>query len=429
MHLDIPAALGLPLACLTGLFYAVAETWESSVRSKGSCNEKDKVRNKWVVHIGSFLLFGSGGLIITLAYASKVSVPLVNAAMMATNMFAVMILQMLLGIKWYNLSMRHGTSVFCVAVVQLAYISPGPREEVNLERAFSTIPAIVWLSVLLAMAIVCSIGIFLTRGYPLDSERKIMSWACLISCLACLTDNGASAMGDLHGQPLLAATGIYLLMSILVLVLSTKAPAVCDISSYVPLQLCWQLINNMITGFVVWDDAARLHHTAPYLLSFLLCIMSVQIARPGWAAATQRVYKTALQRQFYRIHAPHRNALIKSWKDIEAACPGRDEAAEQNAREAFAASMKAIVNRDDGMMVADLCVRLYEARGTFALCEPMWNWIQDLPVFQKLHRIDADLFQDLTKAGSKTNRAELVGQIIADVEKAVDYVPGVPGAG
>lgn len=418
MNLDIPAALGLPLAFVTGLLYAVAEIWQSYMKHKGCFDEKEQVRRKWFVNVGSFLTFGTGGLIMTLAYASKVSVPLLNAAMMATNLFAVMWWQMLLGIKWYNLSMRHGTIVFCVAVGQLAFISPRPREEVDLELVFSKAPAIIWLSALLAMAALCSIGVFRTRKHPLDSERKVLSWACLISCLACLTDNGASAMGNLHGQPLIVATGMYLLLSILVLVLSTKAPAVCDICTYVPLQLCWQLIFNMITGFLVWDDAARLQHITPYLLSFLLCILSVQIARPGWAAATAHFYKTALSRQFTGIHAANRKSLIQSWKDIKDASPGRDEAAEHKAREAFAHGMKVMVSSDDGMLVADLCVRLYEARGTFALCAPMWHWMQDLPAFKRLARVDPNLIQDVFKAMSETERAET----------SVDHAPGVPGA-
>lgn len=214
-------------------------------------------------------------------------------------------------------------------------------------------------------------------------------------------------MGKLHGLPLAVAMGIYLLVSILVLTLSTKAPGVCDVSTYVPLQLCWQLINNMLTGFFVWDDAARLEHTTPYLLSFLLCVLSVQAAQPGWAEASGGYLRKSLSQQLLTLEEVNRERLLQSWKEIKTAAPERNEEAEQHAKSTFAYFMKTLVSHDQGGRVADLCVRLYEARGTFAFNADMWLWSQEGLVLQRLVRTNPHLRQDILELMSEAELAKV----------------------
>lgn len=219
-----------------------------------------------------------GGLIITAAYASGCPVPVANATMVATNLVANMILQVALRITYYDKSMRIGTLIFAVAVYQLAYLGPAPHEDRPLGEMLARPPAYLWFMLLLVSGLISTAAIFATLNAPHESYAKIVSWAVVISILGAGTDNAAACLGLLDGWQLYSSMFLYAFVALVLLALSAKAPALCDAATYVPLQLCIQMLCNMLTGLIVWKDGDSIKLMPPYLATFAVCILSVYLA-------------------------------------------------------------------------------------------------------------------------------------------------------
>lgn len=353
-----------------------------------------------MVNMGSFLLVGMGGMIMTVGFMSGVSVPLLNAAMMATDLGTNMLMQIALGLTWYNKSMRIGTLLFAAGVVLIADVGPpGIKHEVGTTLdVFVTIQSTSWILTVAGVAIASAIGILLTRTSHEASVLKMLCWAGLVSSLACLADNTASLLGILAGVQLHLASAFYFFLGLVMIALTAKAPAVCDASLYVPVQLCWQLINNMMTGFFVWHHQDDVHNLPAYLVAFCICVTSVYLSCPGENTAVANSLHGLVWRRSWKRHVDVRERLVESWHRIRTAAPNIDEAAEESARQAMRDGLRVLMRYDQGELICDLCLSLVEDKGTFALNSTVFQWIQAAPGFTKLMARDQDFRKEMLKA-------------------------------
>lgn len=424
----MPGAFGVASAILSGILYALAAnitSYTASLKAKG--NDISDRKNLWV-HICSFVLFGIGGLLMTAAYASGDSVAFINAAMMATNLLFNMIFQMSLEINIYSKSMRFGTTIFLVAVVQLSYVGPSKRGEVDIKAMFTGQEAIAWFLVLASLAALSLIGIASTQNRDSGSFVKIGSWSMGISCLACIADNAASSFGLLQGWPLVAVVTGYVLLSIIVLGASSKAPGVCNAAVYVPAQLCLQLVLNMCTGMFVWSDAERTPALPPYLACFALCIISVGLLSEDiniWHGMRLifMIRRNKLSEGY--SSGPLGTSLLelkKHWEALNNDLSPQQRQVEENSAKAslkeslIVALSLATISHED---IVDLCMLLHEDRGNFAASAAFVRWVESQEVYLRYVSHDPkfiNAFRALLTPSERARLQTLKGGVLSETD-------------
>merc|ERR1719277_628617 len=60
--------------------------------------------------------------------------------------------------------------------------------------------------------------------------------------------------------------------------LSVLAFAQCDVRIFVPIQLCSQLVMNLLSGFMVWEEARRVDNVLAYVLTYVICVVSIYVS-------------------------------------------------------------------------------------------------------------------------------------------------------
>jgi hypothetical protein len=408
----------MALAMLAGVLYALAANvvsyFADRIRKTGQpLSQKQQL----AIDVGAFCTFVVGGLISTAAYAMGDPVPFLQGTLVATNLLLNMVLQVCLRISLYTKSMRIGTIlVFVVVVFQLAYVGPEPRPtDINAMDYFSKTSAILWFLALGSCTIVASFGVYYTRNASTDSFTKIFLWALLIAAIGSGTDNAASTFGNISGFVLYAALVAYALVSVVVLLLSSKAPALCDANTYVPLQLSLQLFLNMITGLLVWQDNDRMQGKPlqPYFATFVVIVLGVYVASPSADLVEEMVRwrifrKTKLSEEiasstFGRAVL----AMVASWHHLQAA-PGKQS--NDAAREALqhALSVGAERGRLTSQDMVDLAVALYGDRGSFAASATFMKWLENNSYCKAYLTYDPSFREQLLSLLPESERTQLL---------------------
>lgn len=379
---DRPFPLGLFLAVGTGCFYAASANLVSYVAHQAHAYGRQYSRAcLWCVDIVAFAGYVVGGLIVTAAYAvGNPAVAVTNATMVGTNLLANMILQCALGITRYSKSMRVGTFMFLLANFHLANDGPSERGVVDVGEILGTRHALKWFTLMGAVFVASSIGMFTFRHEKMQSMPKILSWSVMISILGMGTDNVASSFGLLKGWTLISVLAAYAVVSVFTLMASSKAPAVCEAAVYVPLQLCCQLILNMATGIVIWKDNRRVANLPTYLADFVLAVLSVYLASDNvdlfagmsrWRVMRHPMSETKFGRAVLR--------LLASWeRDTDEKSPKSKSEANLALKDFLLAGMsRGIFDADS---VATLVAAIHAENHTGASV-PVVQWIEDNALF------------------------------------------------
>lgn len=381
---EVEFPLGLCLAIVTGCLYAAAANLVSYVTHEAKFSGKERSKRAlFFVDVIAFIGYVVGGLIITVAYASgSPAVPVTNATMVATNLVANMFLQKGLGITHYTKSMRGGTWTFLIAVAHMAYDGPSARGEVDVAALMARRQSVAWFAVLGVLMVLSLCVMQLYRNDEMDSMRKIFAWSMLISIMGSGTDNVASTFGLLQDWLLFTVMGAYGLVSLFLLMLSSKAPAYCEASVYVPLQLCCQMLLNMLTGMIVWQDQDRTEHIFPYLLDFMLAAMSVYLASDNvdlFAGVThwQVMHQSLSRSRFGRSVI----SLLESWHEEHGSPTSlrKKKAADVALRDFLSAGLSRGIFDADG--IANLVVEVHKELGTAGASVPVVQWIEDNALF------------------------------------------------
>lgn len=379
---DLPIPLGLMLSVGTGCFYAAAANLVSYVTHQELAHSRQySKRYLLCVDIIAFAGYVVGGLIITAAYAcGNPAVPVVNSCMVATNLLANMFLQCALGITRYTKSMRVGTFMFLLAVFHLSKDGPTERGEVDVGAALGTPHAMKWFTLMGALFVVSFFGMIALRNEPMQSMPKILSWSVFISILGMGTDNVASSFGLIEGLLLMGVMGAYAVVSVITLMASSKAPAVCEAAIYVPLQLCCQLCLNMATGLVIWEDAKRIPSPNEYLADFVLATMAVYLASDNvdlfagvsrWQVMSHSMAETRFGQSVLR--------LLENWeRETEENSPASKQDANLALKDMLLAGMARGIF--DAESVATLVAAIHAEYHSGASV-PVVQWIEDNALF------------------------------------------------
>lgn len=391
--------IGLPMAMGGGTLYALAATGVSYFAEKGKRTGVPlTAKQNFALEFAAFCTYIVGGLVATAAYAMGDPVPLLQGALVATNLILVMAFQIGLGISVYTKSMRIGTIlVFVVVMFQLAEVGPEPRgDDVDIKAMFAKTSAISWFIALVALLIGTGFGMVSTLSQPSESFTKIFMWALHLAVWGSVTDNAASTFGVIKGALLYAAFGAYALVSVYILGLSSRAPAVCDANTFVPLNLSLQLVFNMITGFLVWEDSTRMNgkSTMSYLVTFVVIILGVYVASPSAdlveSIVRWRVLKTTTlsKEMASSVFGKAVLELVQKWRDVKREpCKETEDAAKRALSHALSVGSER--GRISPEMLVSLAVELYNGdAGSFAFSAGFMRWLDSCSYFQEYFRLD-----------------------------------------
>lgn len=348
--------------------------------------------------------------------------PLLQGALVATNLLLNMVFQISLKITIYTKAMRVGTLLcFVVVMFQLADVGPTPRDEdVDIFEMMSSSSAILWSITLAAFTILSGMGMYFTKQEPPEDLTKVFMWALHIGVLGAFTDNGASALGVMSGWILPASLAVFGLLSIYILGVSAKAPAVCDASTYVPLQLSLQLVLNMVTGILVWEDLDRMNGKPlkPYFVTLVVIVFSVYVASPTAdlveGVVRWRVLRTTTLSKDVATSTFGKSVLklLHCWRNVRTS-PGTDS--EDAARRALRQMLS--VGAERGLFTSkdllDLAIAIKRETGTYAASAAMLRWFHDNNLFNAFLRTDPTLKKQLLELLDEHERNKLPASFIS----------------
>ncbi|CAJ1406720.1 unnamed protein product [Effrenium voratum] len=196
------------------------------------------------------------------------------------NLLGNMFWQSMLGLKFYDKSMRVGTIVLICAVAELSEIGPQEPPDLPVEELLTHPVAITWAMVMVILAFVSLYGMFKTMHLEMDSPVKLTLYASMVTFTTVVGASIGKLFGLVKGPALALAFTVYFLDGVLCMAGTVMANAQCDVAIFVPLQLSSQLVVNMITGYLVWGDAKYIEHPVSYILVYFLCVMGVYLNSP-----------------------------------------------------------------------------------------------------------------------------------------------------
>ncbi|CAE8624289.1 unnamed protein product [Polarella glacialis] len=188
--------------------------------------------------------------------------------------------QIVLGIKVYSKSMRVGTLVLLCAVAELSELGPIEPTKPDVLTLLSQQVAIMWCVFLVACTGVMMFGCYRTYREPVDSPSKLVCFTLGVTIPTVIGGSMGKCFTILTGMNLAIVMVLYFVDGIIVMGLTVLANAKTDVSVFIPAQLSSQLIFNMITGYLVWDDSKYIEKPVSYILVYLLCILGVYLVSP-----------------------------------------------------------------------------------------------------------------------------------------------------
>jgi len=355
-------------------------------------------------------LTGIGLFALSCGLGGSVSIvmPVQTGANLLTNMFW----QMCLGIKRFNKSMRIGTILLVLAVGELSEIGPMPPDlpakEQNEEtmKLLEPFTAKAWIAFLSVAAIGTTIASVMTLKRPRDSLMKL---SCLTLSVSLMTVIGASVgkfCFSLKGIALIMGIAVYFGVGSILMFFTVLANAHTDVSFYIPAQLSSQLIINMVTGYVVWEDYKYLSAPVSYFLVYIICVLSVYLISPDLDLVGQFIRSYKIRKTYLSMGtAPSRFSelmlsLAESWghSEIHNGEPGclREMLLEGHESELIS-----------GSELIQLIMLLVGEQGTESQATVLYWTEQHVDYFRRYFGKDPDFREQLRNVLSDTGRSRL----------------------
>lgn len=268
---ELEMAQCLEFAVFAGLLTSASNNIVAWFHEYASRQGKDITRcqDTALIMVNIFLnLLGVAAFLVSLKHGPvAIAMPILIAA----KLLASMIFHVMAKIGNYGKSTRVGTLVLCAASLCLLEVGPDNPESVDLAELAGQWQAQVWLGfvgVLLVMSFVCY---FWNKDKP-GSDSKI-AYAMIVGLSTALGASVGKVITLVHGAEQAEAVLLYLLFGFLSFTWSAFAALSCDMSVYMPLTECLQLIVNCINGLIIWGDSSRVNDRVSYVMTYLqLCL-------------------------------------------------------------------------------------------------------------------------------------------------------------
>merc|ERR1719296_260670 len=209
--------------------------------------------------------------------------------------------------------------------------------------------------------------------------------------------------------------GAYGLFSVVLLALSSKAPAYCEASTYVPLQLCVQLTLNMLTGMFIWKDHKRMKYVAPYMADFALALLSVYLAADNvdlfagvqrWKVMRLPPKKSRFGRAVLR--------LLGAWQEEEG------PTTEHDVCDALRDFLDAGLSRGlfNAESICGLVLEMQRQLGAPGASVPIVQWMEDNKLFHTYMETNVEFYDAVRHSLSEDQRTRLRNKSFDFFEKS-----------
>jgi len=222
-----------------------------------------------------YIVLSLGGIFFFVISTKYGPVALAMPVQTASTLFATMIFQSAAGIKPYTKAMRVGTVVLVAASSCLVAVGPTvPKEEQDVAALVENMSSVVWILLLISTLI---FGVTYLRKTGLSDSQRLIAYAYVVA--------DSTALGASVGKMLTVAENValvvcgvsYLLLGASSLLFGAAASAACDMSIFLPVSQCLQLLINAATGLFVWGDAKRVQAPLAYTMVYVLICMGAYL--------------------------------------------------------------------------------------------------------------------------------------------------------
>eukprot|EP00747_Dinoflagellata_sp_TGD_P206768 gnl/TRDRNA2_/TRDRNA2_80434_c0_seq1.p1 gnl/TRDRNA2_/TRDRNA2_80434_c0~~gnl/TRDRNA2_/TRDRNA2_80434_c0_seq1.p1 ORF type:complete len:401 (-),score=57.31 gnl/TRDRNA2_/TRDRNA2_80434_c0_seq1:45-1247(-) len=227
-----------------------------------------------------YLLLSLSGILMFVIASKFGPVAVAMPGNVASNLLWNMILQGVAGITEYSKEMRVGNIILVGAAVSLVDVGPtDPEGGIDVISMVTQPLAAAWILASACCTLMCALllrFVKASRGFSL----QMIVYAVLVAF--------SNALGATVGKMLTVTSGglfascavLYLLCGVGSLGGGGAAASACDVSIFLPVSQCIQLIVNALTGLCVWGDAARIQAWTAYTMVYFLSILGIYLCSP-----------------------------------------------------------------------------------------------------------------------------------------------------
>jgi len=261
-------------ACAGGFLQALAATILAYAEFLEQSGKKQFTSSQHTLFLVVNILMSMSGIALFVLATGYGPVSLATPLTAGSGLIVNMALQIKLGLSHYTKSMRVGTLVLAIAVT--AIVDVGPQEQKD-QDALKLLGEPLGFMCMLSVASLIVGGMALAKALdqkPMTSLMKILGYSMLVASSTVL---GAS-LGKLAQMQLplfsrVVVILLYILMGLFSLLGNSFAAKKTDMSLYMPMYYCLQLLLNCFIGLCVWQDYKVIVSPTGYACVYLLVVL------------------------------------------------------------------------------------------------------------------------------------------------------------
>mmetsp|Transcript_150044 Transcript_150044/g.418052 ORF Transcript_150044/g.418052 Transcript_150044/m.418052 type:complete len:417 (-) Transcript_150044:261-1511(-) len=229
------------------------------------------------------LLFGANiflnlaGIACFLAGARHGPVAVVMPILTAAKLLSSMIFTSAVGLAKYSKEKRVGTLVLSLSA--LCLIEVGPTDlpgQPDVEALLTEPVAVAWL-VAMGAVLASSLAGLHAREVQTSGELQMVLLSAVVAVSTALGASVGKLLSVTEGLALALCIGSYFACGVLSFLYAALAAFSCDMSIFLPVSECLQLLINCATGLFIWGDGGRVRAKLSYLLVYLLICLGVYL--------------------------------------------------------------------------------------------------------------------------------------------------------
>jgi len=260
------------------------------------------------------VLLNIANVLCFLAASKYGPVALAMPILTAANLLSNMIFQFSMEIAEYDKAKRLGTWILVLAVVCLISAGPtNPNGPIDVIELLSTKLAKIWLECLVLTLVAAMVAL----NFVGQELWQMFLLSVIVAVSTALAASIGKALSLLHGFLFWCCFGGYVGLGVVSFAFGAKAAFKCDMSIYLPVSQCLQLITNCFTGLFIWNDGPRIQDKLTYAVVYVLIVMGVYLCSSyDYYAKTKRAFVPVLLRGKGAFDGTHNlvlNQLLTPW--------------------------------------------------------------------------------------------------------------------
>mmetsp|Transcript_94728 Transcript_94728/g.282915 ORF Transcript_94728/g.282915 Transcript_94728/m.282915 type:complete len:431 (-) Transcript_94728:146-1438(-) len=222
------------------------------------------------------IILNLAGIACFLAGAKYGPVAVVMPILTASKLLSSMCFQIALRLEKYTKDKRVGTMVLSFSAMCLVEVGPtDPDGDPDVLAMLSTPLALGWL---LALALAL-LGALLEyhSGKESGGETEMILLSTVVAVSTALGASVGKILSITEGAALALSVVCYLACGVMSFLYAASAAFTCDMSVFMPVSECLQLLVNCATGLFIWGDGVRIRGKLSYAMVYLLISLGVYL--------------------------------------------------------------------------------------------------------------------------------------------------------